>query len=492
MGNKKILYINPFKDVFLNCKKILGYKEGEAVAFTEFNKKDIYDGKLYMVKDFPEKGKDKRKLKKLNKKFNFLWTLYEDPSYYLYRKHYVNKLEMCNHIFFWVVLAIFLALTVFVYCTSPSDGDMFQTFFMGGAFAFILLYYGICVLINIRKNQVMKHNLKKAKKEKDRIVKKIKKILMKSPLYDENTSLDFLDAHINTMYENELLKAKANEEKTEVIEVEKDEMQVEADSNREVKSTTEEINEEKLLEGVVAAEIVEETEKEMTLESDSNKEVISTTEFDESIITPEENASLFNEVSETPATEEVVEETSEEVVEETTEEVEELVEEIPSEETVEVQEVTEETPVEEVVEETEEVVSEETPVEEETVITEEVELVGETLVEENFVEAPIEEITLSESETPSEVEEEIITAEEEPVEEDVTSTNEEEPVFEESIQVENNEVEDTFVEEVEETNTPEEVPYNEEQTEEVVAEEETSEEMVTEVEEHTLEERNEE
>ena len=41
-------------------------------------------------------------------------------------------------------------------------------------------------------------------------------------------------------------------------------------------------------------------------------------------------------------------------------------------------------------------------------------------------------------------------------------------------------------------NTPEEVPYKEEQTEEVVAEEETSEEMVTEVEEHTLEERNEE
>lgn len=476
MGNKKILYINPFKDVFLNCKKILGYKEGEAVAFTEFNKKDIYDGKLYMVKDFPEKGKDKRKLKKLNKKFNFLWTLYEDPSYYLYRKHYVNKLEMCNHIFFWVVLAIFLALTVFVYCTSPSDGDMFQTFFMGGAFAFILLYYGICVLINIRKNQVMKHNLKKAKKEKDRIVKKIKKILMKSPLYDENTSLDFLDAHINTMYENELLKAKANEEKTEVVEVEKDEMQVEADSNREVKSTTEEINEEKLLEGVVAAEIVEETEKEMTLESDSNKEVISTTEFDESIITLEENDSLFNEVSETPVTEEV----------------EELVEEIPSEETVEVQEAAEETPVEEIVEETEEVVSEKTPVEEETVIPEEVELVGETLVEENFVEAPIEEITLVEAETNSDVEEEIITAEEASVEEDVTPTNEEEPVFEESNQVENNEVEDTFVEEVEETNTPEEVPYNEEQTEEVVAEEETSEEMVTEVEEPTLEERNEE
>ena len=484
MGNKKILYINPFKDVFLNCKKILGYKEGEAVAFTEFNKKDIYDGKLYMVKDFPEKGKDKRKLKKLNKKFNFLWTLYEDPSYYLYRKHYVNKLEMCNHIFFWVVLAIFLALTVFVYCTSPSDGDMFQTFFMGGAFAFILLYYGICVLINIRKNQVMKHNLKKAKKEKDRIVKKIKKVLMKSPLYDENTSLDFLDAHINTMYENELLKAKANEEKTEVVEVEKDEMHVEADSNREVKSTTEEINEEKLLEGVVAAEIVEETEKEMTLESDSNKEVISTTEFDESIITPEENASLFNEVSEVPATEEVVEETSEEV--------EELVEEIPSEETVEVQEAAEETPVEEIVEETEEVVSEETPVEEETVIPEEVELVGETLVEENFVEAPIEEITLVEEETPSEVEEEIITAEEEPVEEDVTPTNEEEPVFEESIQEENNEVEDTFAEEVEESITPEEVPFNEEQVEEVVAQEETSEEMVTEVEEPTLEERNEE
>lgn len=484
MGNKKILYINPFKDVFLNCKKILGYKEGEAVAFTEFNKKDIYDGKLYMVKDFPEKGKDKRKLKKLNKKFNFLWTLYEDPSYYLYRKHYVNKLEMCNHIFFWVVLAIFLALTVFVYCTSPSDGDMFQTFFMGGAFAFILLYYGICVLINIRKNQVMKHNLKKAKKEKDRIVKKIKKILMKSPLYDENTSLDFLDAHINTMYENELLKAKANEEKTEVVEVEKDEMQVDADSNREVKSTTEEINEEKLLEGVVAAEIVEETEKEMTLESDSNKEVISTTEFDESIITPEENDSLFNEVSEVSATEEVVEET--------TEEVEELVEEIPSEETVEVQEVAEETPVEEVVEETEEVVSEETPVEEETVISEEVELVGETLVEENFVEAAIEEITLSESETPSEVEEEIITAEDEPVEEDVTPTNEEEPVFEDSIKEENNEVGETSAEEVEESITPEEVPFNEEQTEEVVVEEETSEEMVTEVEEPTLEERNEE
>ena len=468
MGNKKILYINPFKDVFLNCKKILGYKEGEAVAFTEFNKKGIYDGKLYMVKDFPKKGKDKRKLKRLNKKFNFLWTLYEDPSYYLYRKHYVNKLEMCNHIFFWVVLAIFLALTVFVYCTSPSDGDMFQTFFMGGAFAFILLYYGICVLINIRKNQVMKHNLKKAKKEKDRIVKKIKRILMKSPLYDENTSLDFLDAHINTMYENELLKAKANEEKTEVVEVEKDEMQVEADLNREVKSTTEEINEEKLLEGVVAAEIVEETEKEMTLESDSNKEVISTTEFDESIITPEENDSLFNEVSETPVTEEVVEET--------TEEIEELVEEIPSEETVEVQEVAEETPVDEVVEETEEVVSEETPVEEETVIPEEVELVGETLVEENFVESPIEEITLVEAETNSEVDEEITTSVEESVEEDVTPTNEEEPVFEESIQEENNEVEDTFAEEVEETNTPEEVPYNEEQTEEIVAEEETSEE----------------
>ncbi len=483
MGNKKILYINPFKDVFLNCKKILGYKEGEAVAFTEFNKKGIYDGKLYMVKDFPEKGKDKRKLKKLNKKFNFLWTLYEDPSYYLYRKHYVNKLEMCNHIFFWVVLAIFLALTIFVYCTSPSDGDMFQTFFMGGAFALILLYYGICVLINIRKNQVMKHNLKKAKKEKDRIVKKIKKILMKSPLYDENTSLDFLDAHINTMYENELLKAKANEEKTEVVEVEKDEMQVEADSNREVKSTTEEINEEKLLEGVVAAEIVEETEKEMTLESDSNKEVISTTEFDESIITPEENDSLFNEVSEVPATEEVVEETSEEV--------EEAVEEIPSEETVEVQEVAEETPVDGVVEETEEVVSEETPVEEETVIPEEVELVGETLVEENFVETPIEEITLSESETPSEVEEEILTAEEEHVEEDVTPTNEEEPVFEDSIKEENNEVGETSAEEVEESITPEEVPFNEEQTEEVVAEEETSEEMVTEVEEPTLEERNE-
>lgn len=324
MKKKDVAYIKPFKNVFLICKELLGYKEHKSTEY--IHKKGIYDGEVVLKFDSSLKFKQRRKLKKLNRRFDELWMSYEDASYYLYRKHYINKLELCNHIFFWVVLAIFLALTIFVYCNSLQSDELFQTIFLGATFAFIAILYGFCVLTNVLKNNYMKSMLKRAKKDKDKVILKIKKLLKKSPLCDENTSLDFLDEHINTMYENELANSQNNQELIKVVEKDENSINIEQDKDRNVVSTT--TFDESVLEES-KTEIIEEQDqkavadlnenKEETIEGvktpedltqafDSNNEVKSTTKFDESILeSVDSDDSVFNKVDENVEPVEMVE-----------------------------------------------------------------------------------------------------------------------------------------------------------------------------------------